>query len=96
MNKEIEMSNLSNHNINIVERQNLSISGVLKIDSFDSEEFILETSLGMLGIKGRDLEIIKLDTYDGKIIIKGIIDGFSYFDDKKDKKESNFMSRLFK
>lgn len=90
------MSNLSSHNINIVERQNISISGVLKIDSFDSEEFILETSKGILGIKGNELEIIKLDTYEGKIMIKGIINGFSYLDEKKENKESNVISRLFK
>lgn len=96
MNKEIEKNDLIGHNISIIERQNISITGVSKIDSFDSEEFILETTLGKLGIKGNDLEIIKLDTYEGKIMIKGIIDGFSYLDERKDRKESNVISRLFK
>ena len=96
MNKDIEKSETLSHNINISERQNISISGVTKIDSFDSEEFILETTVGNLGIKGRELEIIKLDTYEGTIMIKGIIDAFSYLDEAKKKKEDGMIARLFK
>ena len=60
-----------NHNITINERKNIVISGVKKIDSFDDEEFLLETSMGYLIIKGTSLEIIKLDTYQGNVSIKG-------------------------
>ena len=52
--------------------------------------------MGPLGIKGKDLEIIKLDTYQGTIMIKGVIDAFSYFDSSKTKKENSMISRLFK
>ncbi len=96
MDKTADKVESINHNIMITERQNITISGITKIDSFDNEEFLLETSLGSLGIKGRDLEIIKLDTYDGTIMIKGIIDGFSYLDAGKSKKEDSMLSRLFK
>ncbi len=96
MNKETGKLESSNHNIVITERKNVQISGIIKIDSFDNEEFLLETTLGPLGVKGKDLEIIKLDTYDGTIVIKGQIDAFSYFDSVKDKKENSVISRLFK
>ncbi len=96
MNKDTDKVELITHEIKIVERQNITISGVTKIDSFDSEEFLLETSVGPLGIKGQELEIIKLDTYDGTIVIKGIIDGFTYLDNEKTKKEDSVISRLFK
>ncbi len=96
MDKDNDKVTLMNHNITITERQSITISGITKIDSFDSEEFLLETSTGPLGIKGRDLEIIKLDTYDGTIMIKGIIDGFTYLDVGKAKKEDSVISRLFK
>ncbi len=96
MNKENETAELLNHSISITERQNIKISGITKIDSFDNEEFLLETQVGPLGIKGRDLEIIKLDTYEGTIMIKGIIDALSYFDNGKSKKENSVISKLFK
>lgn len=96
MNKETDKLESLHHKISINERQNIQISGVVKIDSFDNEEFLLETTMGPLGIKGKDLEIIKLDTYEGTITIKGVIDAFSYFDTSKSKKENSIISRLFK
>lgn len=96
MNKETDKIEFLNHNINITERQNVQVSGVTKIDSFDNEEFLLETTAGPLGIKGKDLEIIKLDTYEGTIMIKGVIDEFSYFDTSKSKKENSMIARLLK
>ena len=96
MNKDADKLEVMNHNITINERQNLLISGITKIDSFDNEEFLLETSAGPLGVKGKDLEIIKLDTYEGTIMIKGIIDGLTYLDSGKTKKENSMITRLFK
>lgn len=95
MENEMNLST-ANHSVSITDRKLLSITGVKKIDSFDNEEFLLETSAGPLGVKGKDLEIIKLDTYEGTIMIKGIIDGLTYFDSGKTKKENSMITRLFK
>lgn len=85
------------HAITLGERNNLVISGVKKIDSFDNEEFLLETSMGYLMIKGEDLEIIKLDTYQGNVNIKGKVNNLSYLEDIKSKdKEDGVFNRLFK
>ncbi|MDD2469651.1 MAG: sporulation protein YabP [Bacilli bacterium] len=85
------------HSITLGERNSLVISGVKKIDSFDNEEFLMETSMGYLMIKGEVLEIIKLDTYQGNVSIKGKINSLSYLDNLKNKeKEDGVFSRLFK
>ena len=60
-----------NHNISITNRKNINISGVKKIENFDENEFLLETTMGYLKITGNNLEIIKLDTYQGDVAIKG-------------------------
>lgn len=94
--KENVIGNYS-HSINIVERKNMIVTGVKKIDNFDSEEFLLDTTLGQLVIKGTELELIKLDTMQGNVSIKGTIISFSYIDDLKNKsKENNILNRLFK
>jgi len=94
MDKEIISTN---HNITINERKNIVITGVKKIDSFDNEEFLLETNMGYIVIKGSDLEIIKLDTYQGNVSIKGIINSLSYMENAhKKEKEDNMFSKLFK
>ena len=85
------------HNINITQRRNINLSGVKKIENFDEKEFLLETNMGYLHIKGSELEIVKLDTYQGDVAIKGKIDSLNYLEstNKKEKTESIF-SKLFK
>ena len=86
-----------NHSINMTERKNIVISGVKKIDNFDENEFLLETTMGYLLIKGSSLEIVKLDTYQGNVSIKGKFDSVSYQEsDKKGNKEDSFFTKLFK
>ena len=85
------------HAVTINERKNLLISGVKKIDSFDSEEFLMETNMGYIDIKGEELEIVKLDTFQGNVSIKGRVNSLTYMEgpNKKDKDE-NLFSKLFK
>lgn len=87
----------NNHNISISQRKSINITGVKKIENFDESEFLLETNMGYMLIKGSNLEIIKLDTYQGDISIKGKIDSLVYTEDsKKQKKEESMFSKLFK
>lgn len=95
MDKGIDV--ISSHSVTINERKNIVITGVKKVESFDNIEFLLETSMGFINIKGSDLEIIKLDTYQGNISIKGKVNSLIYKEsiNKKEKEESVF-SKLFK
>ncbi len=90
------MSNY-NHSIQLLERKNLVVSGVKKVDNFDNKQFIIETILGFMVIKGEDLELLKLDTIQGIVSIKGLVNSIVYAEDshKKDKDDS-IISRLFK
>ena len=98
MDKVKEMDAGFNHGLTIAERKSIVVSGVKKIESFDSEEFLMDTTLGFLVMKGNELEIVKLDTYQGNVSIKGRIDSLMYLDGatgKKDK-ENSFLNKLFK
>lgn len=97
MDKIKEIDSNFNHGVSIAERKNILVTGVKKIESFDKEEFLMDTTLGFLVIKGKELEIIKLDTYQGNISIKGTIDSLAYMaKDLKKEKEETFLSKLFK
>lgn len=85
-----------NHSITINERKNIIITGVKKIDNFDEEEFFMETSMGNLVLKGVGLEIIKLDTYQGNVSIKGKVDSISYTDDSGKDSNGGLFNKLFK
>ena len=85
-----------NHGISVNERKSMYITGVLKIDSFDEEEFLIETTMGYLVIKGLGLEIVRLDTKDSIVSIKGTFISLSYIEDeKKANKENSIFNKLF-
>ena len=74
----------------------ISITGVTKLVSFDDEEFLMETIMGNLRILGSTLELLKLDTTDGIVKIKGKINSYTYIDEKIKNKESSIINKLFK
>ena len=96
MDKDQTISNY-NHSIIILERKNILVTGVKKIESFDDQEFLMETVMGFLALKGEGLELLKLDTLQGNVSIKGLLKSFSYIDEgMKKEKDASIISRLFK
>ncbi len=95
---EIQNSSINNYNhcINLCERKKLNISGVKKIVNFDNEQFLLESIMGFILIKGSELELIKLDTLQGNISISGTINSINYIESEKNDKSSGFIGKLFK
>ncbi len=85
-----------NHSISLDERKNLIVTGVKKIENFDEEQFFMETTMGNLIIKGEGLELIKLDTMQGQVSIKGKVSSMTYNDEIKIKENQGFLNRLFK
>ena len=96
MENEMNLST-ANHSVSLTASTLLSITGVKKIDSFDNEEFLMDTTMGYILIKGHGLEIIKLDTYQGNVSIKGTLDSLSYVEKGSKKEESDgLFTKLFK
>ncbi len=85
------------HGISLAERKNLIVTGVKKIENFDTEQFLLETSMGFILVKGEDLELIKLDTIQGNVSIRGLVSSINYLEEgQKKNKENSIFNRLFK
>ena len=83
------------HELKVINRETLYISGVKKIDNFDKTEFIINTIMGNVEVKGTNLEVVLLDTDKGDVRIRGKINSIIYIDTKKTNKESIF-TKLFK
>lgn len=94
---KVENFNTLGHVVTLSERKNIVITGVKKIESFDNEEFLMETNMGYIVLKGEELEIIKLDTYQGNVSIKGKVNSLTYMENlsKKDK-DNGVFNKLFK
>ena len=82
------------HNLILKARKDLSISGVLDVDSFDESTIAAYTELGELTIKGQNLHINKIDLESGDLDLEGNISSLEYLDDKV--AEKGFFARLFR
>ena len=89
MDKNKEYFDSQNHSISINERKSIMVYGVKKINSFDDTEFFVDSIKGPIIIKGESLELLKLDTFQGSLSIKGIINSVCYLDSTKKSKRRN-------
>ena len=87
---------VGNHEVKMTDRKSIYLTGVKRIISFDPEEFLIETNMGVILLKGENLELIKLDTTDGNVKIKGKINGLNYVEGKESKKQESLIAKLFK
>ncbi len=85
------------HKMQITNRNQGIINGVIDVVSFDLNEILLETHMGMMSIKGSDMKVKRLSLEKGEVEIEGQMDSFIYSDLKKYKKsKESLMGRLFK
>lgn len=84
------------HDVVMRGRKLLDITGVKQVESFDNEEFLLETSMGFLAIKGQNLQMKNLDVDKGIVSIKGKIFDLVYLDEQHGEKAKGFFSKLFR
>ncbi len=82
------------HNIIMENRKKLSVSGVNDVESFNEEEIILHTQMGMLVIKGTSLHIGKLNMDNGEVTIDGMVEACEYVEETG--KGGGILSRIFK
>ncbi|WP_251554323.1 sporulation protein YabP [Neobacillus muris] len=89
-------SSIPDHDVIMRGRKLLDITGVKQVESFDNEEFLLETSMGFLAIKGQNLQMKNLDVEKGIVSIKGKIYDLVYLDENHGEKAKGFFSKLFR
>ncbi len=74
-------------------RQNLSVSGVIKIISLKPELIQLDTNYGGILISGDKLELIKLDNATTRAEISGNVNSVKYLENKG---KEPFFRKIFK
>ena len=66
------------HKLVLNNRKTSMVTGVLDVLSFDLNEILLETELGMLMVKGTDLHVNRLSVEKGEVDLSGNIDSIAY------------------
>ena len=86
---------VSKHEVKILDRNIIYLTGIDKIVSFNNEEFLMDSVMGQIKLSGDSLEVIKLDTHDGIVSIRGNITSLIY-NDVKIKDNESLFTKLFK
>lgn len=85
------------HKVVVVGRKSGTVSGISDVLSFDENEIVLDTEMGLLTIKGKDLHISRLSIELGEADMEGKVDSMAYSErGHKKKQEGSFVSRLFR
>ncbi len=82
------------HQIVLIDREELTIDGVVSLGSYDENEISMETEQGALFIKGDSLNIKQLNLDKGNIIVEGVVKVLSYDDTMHNKK--GLLDRLLR
>ena len=83
-------------NLILENRERMSISGVIDVESFNDESVIVDTELGVLVVRGMDLHINKLNIDSSELSIEGDIISCEYSDRDGSRSKGGFFARMFK
>ena len=76
------------------DREELTLSGVTDVDSFDETTVIAYTDYGELTVTGTNLHISSLNIDKGELSIDGRIASLTYIDQQPNK--GGFFSKVFR
>ncbi len=76
-------------------REKLSVTGVVDVESFNEENIIAVTDIGVLVIRGTELHINKLNLDSNELVVEGDIFSLEYTDGENTKSKS-FFGKMFK
>lgn len=88
----MEKNTVSEHSLTMMNRANMSLSGVKDVSEFSDSRVILKTTMGGLLIKGKKLSINQLNTDSGTLNVNGEIQSVQYTHTGKD----GLLAGLFK
>ena len=86
------------HRVILTNRGTCALNGISDILSFDVNEILLETEMGMLMIRGIDLHVNRLSVEKGEVDLAGNIDSLVYSSAEgiAGKSGNSFWNRLLK
>ncbi len=96
---EREFRGLSDHEVHILNRESVTVKGVLHVESSDDQEIVLDTELGLLTVRGEDLQIKQLSLEEGSFSLEGNVIGLQYSQggsSRSKAKGKSFLERLLR
>lgn len=91
-----ERTGIRDHACRLENRNAASLTGVREVVSFDENQVVMDTDMGLLTIKGKDLHVSRLTVEKGEMEIEGQIDSLTYSSNEAYRKAGqSILARLF-
>ena len=91
-----EKLNRRPHRMELENRGAGRITGIQDVVSFDENQVVLDTDMGLLTIKGKDLHVSRLTVEKGELEVEGQVDSLAYSSNEAYRKTGqSILSRLF-
>lgn len=85
------------HRLTIDNRASSTMTGIRDVVSFDENQVILDTDMGLLTLKGKDLHVSRLTLEKGEVDLNGTIESLLYSSNEALRRSGeSLLSRLFK
>ena len=85
------------HRLSLEHRSSGTLTGLSDVVSFDENSIVLDTSAGLLTIKGEGLHVTRLNLEKGEVDMEGMVDSLSYSSNEAlHRSGESFLTRLFK
>lgn len=80
------------HKLTLNQREDLNLTGVTEVVSFDDSAVILKTHLGTLTVQGQDLVLKTLSVEGGQVAVSGHVSSLFY----EEPRPAGFWQRLLR
>jgi len=91
-----EERRVSKHKLTIEHRENVAVTGVRDVISFDEEQVICDTDVGVLILRGANLHVSNLNLDSGSLDIFGEIVSINYEEQGQGRSKSSLFGKIFK
>ena len=79
-----------NHDLTLLGRRALTMTGVTEVVSFDETAVVLQTGMGLLMVHGQELQLKQLSVEGGQVRVDGTISALVY----EEPRQSGWLRRL--
>lgn len=79
-----------NHDLTLMGRGKLTLTGVTEVVSFDETAVVLQTGLGLLMVHGQGLQLKQLSVEGGQVAVDGTINALVY----EEPRQGGWLRRL--
>jgi len=93
---EEKRRSVSRHSLQVDRRENVVVTGMIDVISFDEESVIGETEMGIIIIRGANLHVKRVNLENGELAVAGEIDGITYENPSGGVRAKSLLGRLFK